>query len=56
MSMNAAQKEVLVSFLISQGQTRVRAQELVDQDANKVISQMEQEQESQGDDGEQKKT
>lgn len=39
-ALNAAQVEVLVSFLISQGQTRVRAEELVKQDAAAVQAAM----------------
>lgn len=37
-ALNAAQIEVLVSFLISQGQTRVRAEELVKEDPARVAS------------------
>lgn len=39
-ALNAAQIEVLVSFLISQGQTRVRAEELVKQDPAAVQAEM----------------
>lgn len=39
-ALNAAQVEVLVSFLISQGQTRVRAQEMVKADPAGVQAEM----------------
>lgn len=39
-TLNEAQVEILVSFLISQGQTRVRAYELVKQDAAAVQAEM----------------
>lgn len=39
--MNAAEIEVLVSYLISQGQTRVRAEQMVLQNPQKVRAQME---------------
>lgn len=53
--MNAAQTEILVSHLISQGHTRVHAEEMVADDPAQVIRDMEKASESGEDDEDEEK-